>query len=155
MIWGSIHHSWWQWPTPQGQVLPAPAVQGLHSSTNVENIINSTVIVSGQAPGLCLSSAGVHNHIYLWLSCYGPYFFYITCQNSSTVLLLNQRFYTPAQYLENCAYLFRERCKKKKMKKKLTSVSFMYVCVAENGEMLVFFLVFFPNNSLIDNSLSE
>ena len=25
----------------------------------------------------------------------------------------------------------------------------MYVCVAENGEMLVFFLVFFPNNSLI------
>ena len=36
----------------------------------------------------------------------------------------------------------RERCKKK-MKKKLTSVSFMYVCVAENGEMLVFFLVFF------------
>ena len=106
MIWGSIHHSWWQWPTPQGQVLPAPAVQGLHSSTHVESIINSTVIVSGQAPGLCLSSAGVHNHIYLWLSCYGPYFFYITCQNSSTVLLLNQRFYTPAQYLENCAYLF-------------------------------------------------
>ena len=44
---------------------------------------------------------------------------------------------------------------KKKLKKKLTSVSFMYVCVAENGEMLVFFLVFFPNNSLIDNSLSE
>ena len=29
------------------------------------------------------------------------------------------------------------------------------VCVAENGEMLVFFLVFFPHNSLIDNSLSE
>ena len=48
----------------------------------------------------------------------------------------------------------RERCKKKKLKKKLTSVSFMYVCVAENGEMLVFFR-FFPNNSLIDNSLSE
>ena len=44
---------------------------------------------------------------------------------------------------------------KKKGKKKLTNVSFMYVCVAENGEMLVFFLVFFPNNSLIDNSLSE
>ena len=38
----------------------------------------------------------------------------------------------------------RERCKKKKLKKKLTNVSFMYVCVAENGEMLVFFLVFFP-----------
>ena len=47
----------------------------------------------------------------------------------------------------------RERCKKK-LKKKLTNVSFMYVCVAENGEMLVFFL-FSPNNSLIDNSLSE
>ena len=39
----------------------------------------------------------------------------------------------------------------KKNEKKLTSVSFMYVCVAENGEILVFF----PNNSLIDNSLSE
>ena len=38
----------------------------------------------------------------------------------------------------------RERCKKKKLKKKLTSVSFMYVCVAENGEMLVFFSFFFP-----------
>ena len=45
--------------------------------------------------------------------------------------------------------------KKKKLKKKLTSASFMYVCVAENGEMLVFFSFFFPNNSLIDNSLSE
>ena len=45
---------------------------------------------------------------------------------------------------------------KKKLKKKLTNVSFMYVCVAGNGEMLVFFLlVFSPNNSLIDNSLSE
>ena len=31
---------------------------------------------------------------------------------------------------------------KKKLKKKLTSVSFMYVCVAENGEMLVFFRFF-------------
>ena len=30
----------------------------------------------------------------------------------------------------------RERCKQKR-KKKLTSVSFMYVCVAGNGEMLV------------------
>ena len=43
---------------------------------------------------------------------------------------------------------------KKEIEKKLTSVSFMYVCVAENGEMLVFF-AFFPNNSLIGNSLSE
>ena len=49
----------------------------------------------------------------------------------------------------------RERFKIKKLKKKLTNVSFMYVCVAGNGEMLVFFLLFFPNNSLIDNSLSE
>ena len=32
----------------------------------------------------------------------------------------------------------------KKLKKKLTSVSFMYVCVAENGEMLVFFSCFPP-----------
>ena len=43
----------------------------------------------------------------------------------------------------------------KKEGKKLTNVSFMYVCVAGNGEMLVFFFVFSPNNSLIDNSLSE
>ena len=40
----------------------------------------------------------------------------------------------------------RERCKKEE-EKILTSVSFMYVCVDENGEMLVFFS-FFPNNSL-------
>ena len=32
----------------------------------------------------------------------------------------------------------------KKKGKKLTSVSFMYVCVAGNGEMLVFFFLFFP-----------
>ena len=31
----------------------------------------------------------------------------------------------------------------------------MYVCVAENAEMLDFFLLFYPDNSLIDNSLSE
>ena len=37
----------------------------------------------------------------------------------------------------------RERCIEKKVKKKLTSVSFMYVCVAENVELLVFFLLFF------------
>ena len=36
----------------------------------------------------------------------------------------------------------RGRCIKK-VKKKLTSVSFMYVCVAGNGEMLVFFSPFF------------
>ena len=49
----------------------------------------------------------------------------------------------------------RERCTKKKSKKKLTSVSFVYVCVGRNGHMLVFFWIFSPNNSLIDNSLSE
>ena len=43
----------------------------------------------------------------------------------------------------------RERFKKK-IEKKLTNVSFMYVCVAGNG-----FFRFSPNNSLIDNSLSE
>ena len=32
----------------------------------------------------------------------------------------------------------------KKGEKKLTSVSFMYVCVAENGEMLGFFSFFSP-----------
>ena len=35
----------------------------------------------------------------------------------------------------------------KKEGKKLTNVSFMYVCVAGNGEMLVFFFLFSPNNS--------
>ena len=49
----------------------------------------------------------------------------------------------------------RDRFKKKNWEKKLTNVSFMYVCVAGNGEMLVFFFLFSPNNSLIDNSLSE
>ena len=33
----------------------------------------------------------------------------------------------------------------KKSKKKLTSVSFMYVCVAENAELLVFLLFFAPS----------
>ena len=33
---------------------------------------------------------------------------------------------------------------KKKIEKKLTNVSFMYVCVAGNGEMLVFFSFFPP-----------
>ena len=32
----------------------------------------------------------------------------------------------------------------KKIEKKLTNVSFMYVCVAGNGEMLVFFSFFLP-----------
>ena len=32
----------------------------------------------------------------------------------------------------------------KKIEKKLTNVSFMYVCVAGNGEMLVFFSFFPP-----------
>ena len=46
--------------------------------------------------------------------------------------------------------MLRGRCKKKS-KNKLTSVSFMYVCVAENAELLVFFTFFtFP----IDNSNS-
>ena len=36
------------------------------------------------------------------------------------------------------------KVQKKKLKKNLTSVSFMYVCVAENGEMLVFFSFFSP-----------
>ena len=50
---------------------------------------------------------------------------------------------------------YKRKVQKKEEEKKLTSVSFMYVCVAGNGEMLFFFLLFFPNNSLIDNSLSE
>ena len=42
----------------------------------------------------------------------------------------------------------------KKKEKKLTNVSFMYVCVAKNCEMLVFFL-FSPRIVRIDNYLSE
>ena len=40
--------------------------------------------------------------------------------------------------------LNKGKVQKKKLKKKLTSVSFMYVCEAENGEMLGFFSFFFP-----------
>ena len=41
--------------------------------------------------------------------------------------------------------LFYDKGKvQKKRKNKLTSVSFMYVCVAGNGEMLVFFSFFPP-----------
>ena len=42
-------------------------------------------------------------------------------------------------------FCLRERCKKKNEEKKLTSVSFMYVCVAENGELLVYFFFFAPS----------
>ena len=41
------------------------------------------------------------------------------------------------------AYFRKGKVQKKKFEKKLTNVSFMYVCVAGNGEMLVFFS-FFP-----------
>ena len=41
-------------------------------------------------------------------------------------------------------YYLGKGSKKKKLKKKLTNVSFMYVCVAGNGEMLVFFSFFPP-----------
>ena len=41
------------------------------------------------------------------------------------------------------AKYIRERFKAK-FEKKLTNVSFMYVCVAGNGEMLVFFSFFPP-----------
>ena len=48
------------------------------------------------------------------------------------------------EYFTNCNKECYTECyigrgAKKRKKKKLTSVSFMYVCVAGNGEMLVFF----------------
>ena len=43
---------------------------------------------------------------------------------------------------QNWGNKLRERCIEKKVKK-LTSVSFMYVCIAENVELLVFFYFFF------------
>ena len=41
-------------------------------------------------------------------------------------------------------FYLEKSAKKNKGKKKLTSVSFMYVCVAGNGEMLVFLSFFSP-----------
>ena len=53
-------------------------------------------------------------------------------------------------------FCHKGKVQKKNSKKKLTNVSFVCVCVAGNGQMLVFVLEFFsPNYSLIDNSLSE
>ena len=43
----------------------------------------------------------------------------------------------------------------KKRETKLTNVSFMYVCVAENCEMLVFFPFFSSTIVQMDNYLSE
>ena len=40
------------------------------------------------------------------------------------------------------SFALGEGSRNKKVKKKLTSVSFMYVCVAENAELLVFFYFF-------------
>ena len=53
--------------------------------------------------------------------------------------------------ISNHKYLCRTKGKmqRKKSKKKLTSVSFMYVCVAENADLLVFF-TFFLHLPLID-----
>ena len=81
-------------------------------------------------------------------------FFRVYSQNKETITILKGR----CKLEDACtAGLLASKGKgaKKKLKKKLTSVSFMYVCVVENGEMLVFFFLFFPNNSLIDNSVSE
>ena len=47
-------------------------------------------------------------------------------------------------FLEMHILLLLGKGSKKKRKKKLTNVSFMYVCVAGNGEMLVFFSFFPP-----------
>ena len=43
-----------------------------------------------------------------------------------------------------CTLFCSEGKVQKKIEKKLTNVSFMYVCVAGNGEMLVFFSFFPP-----------
>ena len=67
---------------------------------------------------------------------------------SSPIIFLSIRFFQSfratsrdAKHIQKVTNSIRESCKKKG--KKLTSVSFMYVCVAGNGEMLVFFS-FFP-----------
>ena len=46
--------------------------------------------------------------------------------------------------LPHLPHLPQGKVQKKKLKKNLTSVSFINVCVAENGEMLVIFSFFFP-----------
>ena len=59
----------------------------------------------------------------------------------NTLMMIVSEIKTPIYTSVNC--FLGKGAKKKKLKKKLTSVSFMYVCVAENGEMLVLFSFFF------------
>ena len=70
------------------------------------------------------------------------------------LLLHNHCFCVHSNLLENVKVLSQmkrdKRKVKKKLKKKITSVSFMYVCVAGNGEML--FSPLFFNNSLSGQS---
>ena len=47
------------------------------------------------------------------------------------------------RFIEEEKKLNKGKVHRKKSKKKLTSVSFMYVCVAENADLLVFFYFFF------------
>ena len=64
----------------------------------------------------------------------------MTCKNNPKYLPR----YTQKKDAKNTSYKGKVQ---KKEGKKLTSVSFMYVCVAGNGEMLVFPSPCFPNNS--------
>ena len=48
-------------------------------------------------------------------------------------------------FSDHLEHLHKGKVHRKKSKKKLTSVSFMYVCVAEYVELLVFFTFFAPS----------
>ena len=54
--------------------------------------------------------------------------------------------------LQECGMQTKGKVQNKKIHKKLTNVSFMYVCVGRKWSNVSFFS---PNNDLIDNSLSE
>ena len=53
------------------------------------------------------------------------------------------RFQCGASFSEGPSCISNKGKVHEKSKKKLTSVSFMYVCVAKNAELLYFFLLFF------------
>ena len=65
-----------------------------------------------------------------------------TCRSVGVQCAMSQDIIVPFNSTFILRDFLRKRCQKKG--KKLTSVSFMYVCVARNGEMLVFFLLFVP-----------
>ena len=66
-------------------------------------------------------------------------------RNDDSLLCIQKFLGTDFIFTELCISVSCSEGKvQKKIEKKLTNVSFMYVCVAGNGEMLVFFSFFPP-----------